>query len=72
VAQLCSIYVNAHLEKGHRALSPMEFVFDEEARGRKGQPGKPQTPAQQQAIFEAWAAGMKARHAKKRSKRNGN
>jgi len=72
VAQLCSLYVNAHLEKGHKPVSRYEFVFDAEARERKDQPGKPQTPMQQKAIFEAWVAAKKAKHVKKPNVTHGN
>ena len=65
-AQLTAIYVNAHLEKGARQVSPFDFVLDPEARDEKSRPGKQQTPAEQKAIFEAWAAAMNAPHAKPR------
>ena len=58
MAQLCSIYVNAHLEKGHRQLSPFEFVFDAEARGKLSPPGRRQSPEEQKAIFQAFIAAM--------------
>ena len=69
MAQLCSLYVNAHLEKGHRQVMPMEFVFDPEARQKQAQVGAKQTPQQQQAIFETWAAAMNAKNAAPLDKR---